>query len=578
MTSQLKLLAFFLITIASAALIAGTAWRAPVLASAPSQQTQARSLSSAQLNLLLQGSFNDTVQCHNQRSFCRADVARCKNNQRERMNWRRSCRADYEAAFRKCSRESKKALPRSNLNNRTSPEQRAKMLRDHYERICGHTRRGAGRCEIEIASCPAPSVCRTQYSSCLSGSLPKQEGYVREDTQPNITSPAPPKRLQPESVREPAGKYLVSIKNQCREAISVAYVYDDPSGETMKSGWLTIKPSEKTRIKKPVSKNQLGVHSTVGFPRPTYRFGQDDVANVVNRGFTEPVYKVLSGDGAREVPFELLEWPKNDRSPVIQIDYCGSYRWGKRINPVALKPALKIDPVQAAANQLYRYARIGSVKGFDRLVADGVDPKRRYKKGNTLFHAAAAAPISVIEFDIAMLRRLENAGIDPMATNANGSTPLELAIARRIDFMDYNQFDHFAPKEPYRNDILHFFVDRTETLPVAGSDGRLTLLHVAALDYDAEMVRKLIARGPSTGRMDGKGMLPRDYARKKSPEFYALFLSEEELATKRAAANAPSPELLEASCQRADPAKLGELELARLKAMAAQGLIKLCGI
>ncbi|MEL6878748.1 MAG: ankyrin repeat domain-containing protein, partial [Pseudomonadota bacterium] len=114
---------------------------------------------------MLQGGGLD-VQCHNNNTYCRADVARCQRIQRERMNWRRDCRADYDRAFQACT--SKLAPLRNTLNGPSPSSAELKQRRDrYYEQRCGHTRSGAGRCEIEIASCPANNFCNQQYRQCV---------------------------------------------------------------------------------------------------------------------------------------------------------------------------------------------------------------------------------------------------------------------------------------------------------------------------------------------------------------------------------------------------------------------------
>ncbi|MEP3051451.1 MAG: ankyrin repeat domain-containing protein [Erythrobacter sp.] len=534
--------------------------------SAPSQSAvSAGTMSSAELTALLQFSSPDGVQCHNNRTFCRADVSRCNSNERERQEWRTQCLAPYKARYDHCVNTRPALRPH---NGAPRPERNAQCAHlANYEET---------QCQLEAQICPGYDLCEQQFGQCIRDqgaalrNRPQDGGTVPEP------QPAPLPSNTPTARPSQNGAYDVRIRNRCDRTISVAYVYEDRMGVTRKSGWITISSGRSKRVRDPVDSNEFAIHSTIGFPTLEHRIGQSSMTDIVNDGFDAPVDQNLNGDGRRTVPFEKLRWQISNFEPEIEINYCDSYRWGEATRPIFApqpqRPETRqpvISPEQARIEQLFRFVRQGSVGEYDRLVGEGVDPSARNQNGWTLFHAAAAAPISVINYDVTMLSRLEDAGLDPEATGSAVGSPVELALQRAIEFYDYDQSDHFAPSEPRRSEMLHFFVDRTQNLPIAGAERGLTLLHVAALNYDADLVEKLLERGFPTGVYDGFGNSARDYAEKKrDASFLALFPAPVQPA------QSTTTDPGESRCT--DVSLIPEGQLDRYRQLESQGVVKLC--
>ncbi len=165
---------------------------------------------------------------------------------------------------------------------------------------------------------------------------PEEDPYLEE----RLPEPAPP----PPSIEPPRYNYgyRVGIKNLCREPISVAYAYLDENNVWTKRGWRNIGPRKTEMLDHYVGANELAVHSTVGALRGQDWSGRRTNISVDNTAFKAPMDTGLSGDGLREVPFQIAEWRANDLKPVVRIDYCGSVRWGKWTKPAHER---KPDPV-----------------------------------------------------------------------------------------------------------------------------------------------------------------------------------------------------------------------------------------
>ncbi len=159
---------------------------------------------------------------------------------------------------------------------------------------------------------------------------------------PRFAEPAPlppPPPIEPP--REYNYGYRVGITNMCREPISVAYAYLDEDDVWTKRGWRTIRPGKTEMLDHYVGANELAVHSTIGALYPKEWTGRRDKINVTNDRFEAPMNAALSGDGLREVPFQIAEWRANDLKPVVRIWQCGSYRWGVWTKPDQIRTIAK---------------------------------------------------------------------------------------------------------------------------------------------------------------------------------------------------------------------------------------------
>lgn len=430
----------------------------------PPTASQARAQDTGAISALLQ-SGAVTYNCGNQNTFCRADISRCQSAQRERMNWRRDCRADYERAFNEC--KSRIAPPRPNLNGPVSSAQLQQMRDRFYEQRCGHTRRGSNRCEIEIASCPGYNSCSQQLRQCIADNQAAldQQRWEREQAEAEARARAD----------EEAARYARSAEPAPR-----------PS-----------RPSSRPRL-------------------------------------TDSQRQSLQDRMENAIEIQRLTNERRDTG--------------------------------------FRYARTGNLRGLERLFAEGLSSQSGDDNGNSLLHAAVRPHPAVQGSNLAVLEWLLDNGVSANTYNNARQTPLFAAMEHRIDQMDYHQFDGLAPSEPFTNEVLHLLVERAYAIPQEPGQGGLTLLHVAALDYDAALVEALLERGFPTDVKDDRGRTAYGVARLKSAELAALF---PEHAEREALLNRPYEVRGEVQCT--DLSQIPEGERGRYQALAARGAVQLCG-
>ncbi|MEL6878749.1 MAG: ankyrin repeat domain-containing protein, partial [Pseudomonadota bacterium] len=135
---------------------------------------------------------------------------------------------------------------------------------------------------------------------------------------------------------------------------------------------------------------------------------------------------------------------------------------------------------------------------------------------------------------------------------------------------DYHLFDDFSPAEPTYNKQLHLLVSNSRYPDRWPGDGGLTLLHVAALDYDAAMVQRLLKSGFPSDLEDERGRTAYDIALKKSPALAALF---PEHAERGGTAGA---EAVKRASECTDKALIPESQMERYRAMVAAGALTFC--
>ncbi len=279
----------------------------------------------AAVNAMLQSSSG--VDCHNQRTFCMADYSKCKSAQRERINWRNDCRANYDRAFNACISK----LPGLRGHNGIVPP---KVRENYYNQRCGHTRNGSGRCEIEITSCPATNYCNQQYGQCvrsMNAPAPYEEPELAPPSRYRAPEPSPDTTRPVSPPAQPDTRYRVYVKNGCRKYIEIAYFYEESPGQWAKSGWRGFQPGRVGELKSPIMTRRLGLFSSLGFPEQRYRRGFNEKKSVIDRDFLVPINEQLRGKGARTVPFDMLEWASDISKPVIVIENCDQYEAGARI-------------------------------------------------------------------------------------------------------------------------------------------------------------------------------------------------------------------------------------------------------
>lgn len=217
-----------------------------------------------------------------------------------------------------------------------------------------------------------------------------------------------------------------------------------------------------------------------------------------------------------------------------------------------------------------QYAQYGRLKGLESLLDEGLVAGFSNKDGNTLLHAAVVPAPSVSLGNIEMVERLIELGVDADRRNQSRETPLSLALDRRIKTKKYAQSDRLAKTSPFKNRVLNALFDASRIVPKDGREGGLTLLHVAALEYDALLIQKLIARKFPTDVTDDRGRTAYDIAFAKSGALAALF---PEHAEKYGEASAAA---VKRNAECSDLALVPQDQHSRYRALAAQGVLKLC--
>ncbi len=292
---------------------------------APSQKLLARAGGAAQLTAMLQGGSYNAVNCHNVRTFCRADVSRCDSNERERQTWRTQCLARHKTRYDECV--STKAPLRGHYGAKVrGPDPRCAHLANYRET----------KCQVEPQICPTYGQCEQKYGQCIydqSAALDQQQNSRDDGAYVPEPPPAPTARPIPQQP-EPDTRYRVYVKNGCRKYIEIAYFYEESPGQWAKSGWRGFQPGRVGELKSPIMTRRLGVFSTLGFPEQKFRRGFNMKKSVIDRNFLVPINEQLRGKGARTVPFDMLEWASDISKPLIVIEDCDQYKAGVRIKSV----------------------------------------------------------------------------------------------------------------------------------------------------------------------------------------------------------------------------------------------------
>ncbi len=427
-----------------ATVIAGISALLLAITPAPYQKTQARTGGAAQLTAMLQGGGLD-VQCHNNRTFCRADVSRCDSNERERQNWRIQCLAPHKERYEECVRTF-----RSPLNNGYGRDYRRRAA----QAACSHfANYESTRCQVEPQICPTYRQCEQQFGQCV-----RDMGAALRDRQ--------------------------------NDRDDGAYVPEP-------------QPARTTRPT----------------PRPT-----SQPARINKARAAESMAKTQAKQRAKA--------EKRERA--------------------------------------LQYAQLGNMAGLERLLGEGMTPGFSNKDGNTLLHAAASAPAYIRDGNIAMLERLIALGVDVDRRNRAREIPLSLALDQRIKYKSYQASDRTAPTTPYKNDVLHTLVDAAKILPKDGGEGGLTLLHVAALDYDALMIQKLLRRSFPSDAKDDRGRTAYDIAVRKSPALAALFPQH------AVTGGEAGKEAVKRAAECSDLSLVPEDQWPRYRALAERGVLIIC--
>lgn len=132
---------------------------------------------------------------------------------------------------------------------------------------------------------------------------------------------------------------------------------------------------------------------------------------------------------------------------------------------------------------LFLAARRGSVRGVEALLAAGADARRAAKDGDTPLHAAARARSAEI------VRLLIKRDADAQATNRAGQTPIAVAI---------------------ENEDVKTASALVEASSAEGLDkpikGKMTLLHLAVVRGESELVRSLLRKGAAVDKAGDRGL------------------------------------------------------------------------
>ncbi|MEL7197428.1 MAG: hypothetical protein AAGL10_03855 [Pseudomonadota bacterium] len=423
----------------------------------PTGKAQARPMSAAQINALLQAGSGYFPHCHDMRITCQNRIKSCQRNEEARQKWRANCLVPYRNRYEDCIRNA-----RPNLNSGYGEAYRRQV----GETMCKHLANyRETQCKLDKTDCGTIGRCLQTYNGCVAEST----NIAFEQEQQELLAREEERRVQEArlSSRAPA--------------------YEAPSRQATSNS---------------------------------------------NRGSGGVNMERAAASMARTQANQAARAQRRERA--------------------------------------FQYAHHGRVKGLEVLLDEGLVAGFSDKDDNTLLHAAVVPAPSVSRGNIAMVERLLELGVDANRHNQARETPLSLALDRRIKTKDYAKSDRLAKTSPFKNRVLNALINASKKIPEDRREGGLTLLHVAALEYDAVLIQKLIARKFPTDLTDDRGRTAYDIAVAKSDALAALF---PEHAKKGGEAGAAA---VNRAAECSDLQLVPEDQHPRYRALAARGVLKLC--
>lgn len=167
---------------------------------------------------------------------------------------------------------------------------------------------------------------------------------------------------------------------------------------------------------------------------------------------------------------------------------------------------------------LYRALHTGDLDQLKRHLHWQTPIDRPDANGDLPLHVLARAN------RVVMARELLAAGANPEALNAQGATPLEVALANGKIAFAHLLLDHgvridaqqllwkLIAREQADRDVLDFLLDAGAQINQADAEGR-TVLHLAIAQVDPRLVARLLERGADVNQPDREGQTPLDMAR-----------------------------------------------------------------
>ena len=449
-------------------------------------------------------------QCNQTYDACRHEAVNCQSNFDSQY---KSCTQGLRAKMDDCQEWHRKKHGRYELQKRY-PDGRLspKVLKrypqcDRYQdtrKYCGHSK----------SKCPTVSECQGAHNRCrLSLNSSDQQFYQNPPQSPDRQFESPNDNSQPAPLTKEQRGYKVWLKNECKQAVSVAYRYKSfVNNEWVTAGWTPLEPGEKKRVPIYTENTLAYFHSDLGKIQGGANYRPIEL-QVVDDSFEHIHGTKLNGRNLRTMPFHKFGWRASQITNTVEIAECDTHRDERAIEERGKEAMLKalfgiahkrhykknsVDrlikngtPIDSRnlkeETPLLVAARLGHAAAAGGFLRNGADINAKNNVGNSPLHLA------VLNDDLNFVRMLIDKGANVNTKNKAGKSVMDLALSKN------------------NAEIVGMLVSagaNSNASPKRAFKGGSTLLHEAVAKNDVALAAKLIKDGADVNALDKRGAPP----------------------------------------------------------------------